>query len=99
MKFTDDTLCVFCFRFANFEGDLSQRINFAKSGSGLNEYVTELFDSSLTWKDVKWLKRYRVIVNSSYLDHAGFIIAFIASITSCTQINRAEFIAEPQSCR
>ncbi|XP_019887757.1 peroxisomal (S)-2-hydroxy-acid oxidase GLO1 isoform X1 [Ooceraea biroi] len=44
-------------RFANFEGDLSQRINVAKSGSGLNEYVTALFDASLSWDDVKWLKR------------------------------------------
>ncbi|EFN83996.1 Hydroxyacid oxidase 1 [Harpegnathos saltator] len=44
-------------RFANFEGDLSQRINSAKTGSGLNEYVTEMFDASLTWKDVKWIKR------------------------------------------
>ncbi|KAL6258061.1 hypothetical protein P5V15_009978 [Pogonomyrmex californicus] len=44
-------------RFANFQGDLSQRINSAKTGSGLNEYVTALFDASLTWDDVKWLKR------------------------------------------
>ncbi|CAL1684387.1 unnamed protein product [Lasius platythorax] len=44
-------------RFANFEGDLSQRINTAKTGSGLNEYVNALFDASLSWDDVKWLKR------------------------------------------
>lgn len=46
------------FRFANFENELSQRINTAKTGSGLNEYVTALFDASLSWDDVKWLKRY-----------------------------------------
>lgn len=44
-------------RFANFEGDLSQRINSTKTGSGLNEYVAALFDASLSWDDVKWLKR------------------------------------------
>ncbi|XP_020284088.1 peroxisomal (S)-2-hydroxy-acid oxidase GLO1 isoform X2 [Pseudomyrmex gracilis] len=44
-------------RFANFEGDLSRRINSAKTGSGLHEYVTAMFDASLTWDDVKWLKR------------------------------------------
>lgn len=44
-------------RFANFEGELSQRINSAKIGSGLNEYVTSLFDATLSWDDVKWLKR------------------------------------------
>ena len=43
---------------ANFE-----RINFKGSGvnkstkvSGLNEYASSLFDPSLTWADVKWLK-------------------------------------------
>ncbi|XP_012220264.1 uncharacterized protein Hao [Linepithema humile] len=44
-------------RFANFEGDLAQRINSAKTGSGLNEYVTALFDASICWDDVKWLKK------------------------------------------
>ncbi|XP_029671928.1 peroxisomal (S)-2-hydroxy-acid oxidase GLO5 isoform X2 [Formica exsecta] len=44
-------------RFANFEDELSQRINTAKTGSSLNEYVTALFDASLSWDDVKWLKR------------------------------------------
>ncbi|XP_014488453.1 PREDICTED: peroxisomal (S)-2-hydroxy-acid oxidase GLO1 isoform X2 [Dinoponera quadriceps] len=44
-------------RYANFEGDLSQRItSVVKSDSNLNEYVTELFDSSLTWEDITWLK-------------------------------------------
>ena len=43
---------------ANFEA-----IDFKGSGvnqsvkeSGLNEYATSLFDPSLTWKDVDWLK-------------------------------------------
>ncbi|XP_024888011.1 hydroxyacid oxidase 1 [Temnothorax curvispinosus] len=44
-------------RFANFEDDLSRRINTAKTGSGLNEYVNALFDASISWDDVKWLKR------------------------------------------
>lgn len=43
-------------RFANFEGNLAQRINSAKTGSGLNEYVTDLFDASVGWEDVKALK-------------------------------------------
>lgn len=46
------------FRFANFEGELSQRINSAKNDSGLSEYVNSLFDATLSWDDVKWLKRY-----------------------------------------
>ncbi|KAL6448737.1 hypothetical protein ACFW04_000510 [Cataglyphis niger] len=48
-------------RFANFEGELSQQINTAKTGSGLNEYVTALFDASLSWDDVKWLKRTTIL--------------------------------------
>ena len=28
----------------------------SKSSSGINEYVSSLFDQSLTWKDVEWLK-------------------------------------------
>ena len=43
---------------ANFE-----KLNFKGSGvnasskvSGLNEYAASLFDPSLTWADVKWLK-------------------------------------------
>ena len=27
-----------------------------KSGSGINDYVTSLFDQTLTWKDITWLK-------------------------------------------
>ncbi|KAL7300851.1 hypothetical protein TKK_0006409 [Trichogramma kaykai] len=43
-------------RLANFEGLLSQKINSASDGSGLSEYVANLFDDSLSWKDVAWLK-------------------------------------------
>lgn len=43
-------------RLANFEGDLSSRVTTSKEGSGLNEYVNALFDPSLTWKDIAWLK-------------------------------------------
>ncbi|KOX77088.1 Peroxisomal (S)-2-hydroxy-acid oxidase GLO5 [Melipona quadrifasciata] len=43
-------------RLGNFEGELSTKINNAESGSGLNEYVMSLFDASVTWNDIKWLK-------------------------------------------
>ncbi|XP_043671074.1 peroxisomal (S)-2-hydroxy-acid oxidase GLO5 [Vespula pensylvanica] len=43
-------------RLANFEGILSNKINTSKTGSGLNEYVSDLFDQSLSWEDVTWLK-------------------------------------------
>ncbi|XP_049887557.1 uncharacterized protein LOC126381968 [Pectinophora gossypiella] len=43
-------------KLANFEGHLSTKIHATGNGSGLNEYVNNLFDKSLTWKDIKWLK-------------------------------------------
>ncbi|XP_022911547.1 2-Hydroxyacid oxidase 1 [Onthophagus taurus] len=43
-------------KFANFEGEKSTKINTTQDGSGLNNYVEKLFDTSLTWDDVKWLK-------------------------------------------
>lgn len=49
-------------RMANFEEsqDESNRINTVKDtnkpSSGLTEYTNQLFDQSLTWKDVDWLK-------------------------------------------
>ncbi|KAG6452574.1 peroxisomal (S)-2-hydroxy-acid oxidase GLO3 [Manduca sexta] len=43
-------------RLANFDGHLSTKIRGANDGSGLNEYVHNLFDKSLTWDEVKWLK-------------------------------------------
>lgn len=43
---------------ANFKGmDFkSSGVSQAKKQSGLNEYANSLFDPSLTWKDVKWLR-------------------------------------------
>ncbi|XP_063973722.1 uncharacterized protein LOC135160747 [Diachasmimorpha longicaudata] len=43
-------------KLANFEGRLSRQINQSSGGSGLSEYVTDLFDDSLEWKDLQWLK-------------------------------------------
>ncbi|XP_076659754.1 hydroxyacid oxidase [Halictus rubicundus] len=43
-------------RMANFEGVLSHGVNETKAGSSLNEYVMNLFDASLSWEDIKWLK-------------------------------------------
>ncbi|XP_034939778.1 hydroxyacid oxidase 1 [Chelonus insularis] len=43
-------------KLANFQGFLSDKINRTNEGSGLNEYVKELFDDTITWDDVKWLK-------------------------------------------
>lgn len=45
------------FRLANFEGNLSSQMNHASTGSGLSEYVVNLFDASLSWEDISWLKR------------------------------------------
>ncbi|XP_064094276.1 2-Hydroxyacid oxidase 1-like isoform X2 [Macrobrachium nipponense] len=46
-------------RMANFQtdDDKSNLVNKSAGGSGINEYVKSLFDPSLTWNDVKWLKR------------------------------------------
>ncbi|XP_039295577.1 hydroxyacid oxidase 1 isoform X2 [Nilaparvata lugens] len=43
-------------RLANFEGMLADKITSAKKISGLNEYVNDLFDDTINWKDVSWLK-------------------------------------------
>ena len=45
-------------RMANFEklDFKGSGVNTAKKQSGLNEYASSLFDPSLTWKDVKWLR-------------------------------------------
>ena len=45
---------------ANFEldeGEAANRAGESKGGSGINEYVKSLFDPSLTWEDVKWLRQ------------------------------------------
>lgn len=51
-------------RLANFTGNdvKSSGVCKAISGSGLNEYAASLFDPSLTWDDVRWL---RTITNLS----------------------------------
>ncbi|XP_041974540.1 hydroxyacid oxidase 1 [Aricia agestis] len=41
---------------ANFEGDMSTKIHESGEGSGLNHYVSGLFDKGLTWDAIKWLK-------------------------------------------
>ena len=43
---------------ANFEklDFKSDGVGQSKKESGPNEYVSSLFDPSLTWEDVKWLK-------------------------------------------
>lgn len=44
-------------RMANFDlNDVKSFGVVGKEESGLNEYASSLFDSSLTWEDVKWLK-------------------------------------------
>lgn len=40
---------------ANFEGIKATGVK-SETGSGINEYVEQLFDPSLTWDDVIWLK-------------------------------------------
>ena len=61
-------ICIAIYIFWNFHGtNISPwfTINFranqseegaGKSGSGINDYVTSLFDQALTWKDIDWLK-------------------------------------------
>ncbi|XP_055625413.1 uncharacterized protein LOC129768057 [Toxorhynchites rutilus septentrionalis] len=39
---------------ANFEGHLATSVQ-SKGGSGINEYVTQQLDPTLSWEDVKWL--------------------------------------------
>ncbi|CAG9830778.1 unnamed protein product [Diabrotica balteata] len=43
-------------RLANFEGTVSEMSQDPTKGSGLNNYVTDLFDPSINWEDIKWLK-------------------------------------------
>lgn len=44
------------FRLANFLGAKATDINNSTSGSGLESYVRKLFDPSIQWSDVEWLK-------------------------------------------
>ncbi|XP_067014362.2 uncharacterized protein Hao [Anabrus simplex] len=41
---------------ANFTDSTTTHVNQTESGSGINEYVNNLFDQSISWEDVKWLK-------------------------------------------
>ncbi|KAL0281309.1 UNVERIFIED_CONTAM: hypothetical protein PYX00_002336 [Menopon gallinae] len=41
---------------ANFRGLKATKINESQDGSSLNSYVNSLFDQSLTWEDLGWLK-------------------------------------------
>ncbi|XP_015516994.1 hydroxyacid oxidase 1 [Neodiprion lecontei] len=43
-------------RLANFVGIKSDKINSADQESGLSEYSLSLFDASLSWEDVDWLR-------------------------------------------
>jgi len=45
-------------RLANFDvnSDASSGVNRVEKGSGINEYVKSLFDPTLTWHDIKWLR-------------------------------------------
>lgn len=44
--------------FADLGADKARGITSAKSGSGLNEYTNKLFDQSVNWRDVEWLKSF-----------------------------------------
>lgn len=41
---------------ANFTDEKATKINQQGDGSSLNNYVKNLFDTSLNWKDIKWLQ-------------------------------------------
>ena len=45
-------------RMANFVGlgDMETKAGDGKGGSGINAYVASLFDQTLSWNDVAWLK-------------------------------------------
>jgi (S)-2-hydroxy-acid oxidase len=56
--FLEITVFIFYCRLANFKGITRSDVTSSGKGSGINEYVTSLFDQTLTWEDVGWLKRY-----------------------------------------
>lgn len=41
---------------ANFADEKATKINQQTDGSSLNNYVKNLFDTSLQWKDIGWLQ-------------------------------------------
>lgn len=43
--------------FANFTGVQAGSTHFFNESSGISDYVSKQFDSSLTWKDIEWLIR------------------------------------------
>lgn len=43
-------------RLGNFDGEALGKLKSTDGGSSLSEYVTSLFDASLSWDHVKWLK-------------------------------------------
>ena len=48
--------CDTCHQYVTNLSLICPRVNTSAGGSGINEYVASLFDQSLTWEDVKWLK-------------------------------------------
>ena len=44
-----------CIIFSTYISGIAATVK-SKGSSGINEYVSSLFDQSLTWKDVEWLK-------------------------------------------
>uniref|UniRef100_A0A8D8HYU8 (S)-2-hydroxy-acid oxidase n=1 Tax=Culex pipiens TaxID=7175 RepID=A0A8D8HYU8_CULPI len=42
---------------ANFDGHLATGVQ-SQGGSGINEYITEQLDPTLSWKDVEWLVKF-----------------------------------------
>lgn len=67
------------FRLGNFQGEMSNKIKSAKDGSGLSEYVMNLFDASLKWEDIAWLKRFEPVSDrwKIYRSRVFIIIAFL----------------------
>lgn len=45
------------FTLANFEGRVATGVQ-SQGGSGINEYITEQLDPTLSWDDVKWLTKF-----------------------------------------
>lgn len=44
-------------KLANLDGERATGVVSSMGGSGLNEYVINQFDPSITWQDIKWLKQ------------------------------------------
>ena len=49
---------VYCFySLCNFRDSSVNIVNKSKGDSAITAYIKEVMDDSLTWEDVKWLKR------------------------------------------